>query len=246
MSNVVSLGFPEVVKHVGIRLSAIEQFNAASDKNIFDPRIPSDKQDLDWLDKNAPGWSLQVNARSLVTRDLPIGPEATGAFLFHEVRVIFRLAAQRAAWREYVAQLQADHKARQERYQQAVANAPEGVVVCHDCAGHMEPIEDEETGRVAQFAFRIRRRAMHCAQCRVLETTDSCDHVIDAMEEARPLVGIPHPSDAHSTEATVAEWHRRRLAPPQATLEVRPEMTASEIVDALKQAIKAASERTDE
>jgi hypothetical protein len=61
--------------------------------------------------------------------------------------------------------------------------------------------------------------------------------IFDVLERAAKLTGLPHPSDPSSTETAVAEWRRRREAPPVVSVKVGCDMSADEVIDLLRAAM---------
>jgi hypothetical protein len=77
--SVIKFGIAEAFRGVSVKTEHASETEAEYVKTAFYPGDPQDKADKEWLDANAPGWSL----------DLQREPEGRKGWVVFSVRIIF-------------------------------------------------------------------------------------------------------------------------------------------------------------
>lgn len=239
--NVTALLFGEPYRRLFVRLSSISAFDADPEDHLWNMGDEDHLADRQWLDQHAPGWSWRFEkAKTIETIELPIGANPVDDFVFIQMTLGFAASNHRDAWRSLKAAQQAEAEALRTRIEKRKAEAAEGEIICEYCAGLMQPYVERETDRLAQFAFLSTRHVMRCPDCESrMASMDSTAALTIAMAEAEGLTGLPAFDSPLWTDEIAAEYRRRRLAPPTVAVEVGEQMTAEEIVLALRKAIVA-------
>ena len=102
MGEVVAFKHRSVFGTWGIQPRGVEEFLANMEREVRDPNDPDRRQDIQWFDTNAPGWTVEGRAIGYF-QDHFVERE----FIRIEVAVIFPDAASKRAWDTQCAEAQA-------------------------------------------------------------------------------------------------------------------------------------------
>ena len=221
-------------RRCGVRFSLLPEFEADPVAWVWNRHDPDHARDLKWLDARAPGWSTEIVRGGVTQVDLPVGAEPSAPFLGLEVFLVFAAVEHRSAWRRRVARQRQQHEHRRLKAEMRRKLAQPGQSACGNCGCIMVPFSGKQTQRIAQFAFIHTVEGNRCPECGCKEySAAGLDDHVDACELAVLRVGLPDHGHPLWTEAIGEEWKRRRSAPPVVSIEILPEMTATDIVSRL-------------
>lgn len=242
MSNVTRLHFRSEYGTLYVRVNQLERLN--EDAGSFVWQAATGPEDLAWLNANAAGWTFELLRGAVETLDLPLGAEPRADFLQVQVILLFLEAGHRAAWDARRESERQHYDELRQRVEQQLSAAPEGTMVCRECAVYMEPIREPQVERIAQFELKYEIDCHTCPQCGT-STTKMGDlaEISRATEIITTRVGLPLRGSPLWTETVGAEWRRRKEAPAEFTLEVTPDMEAAQIIAMLDDQLAAAGQR---
>ena len=234
MTNVRRLVFEATYRTEAIRLGREKELYLDPVGYVWDTLDPQVLGDKAWLDAHAPGWRSYLLIGEPRKLTLPFGLALSGTFLSCEVVLRFVCAAHRDAWNLRAQERLDEVRRGRERYEAAVAAHGQDAVICETCAVPMPAFTKQQTERLSQFAFVFEVRANRCPCCGS-ESYPLCDHaeLSRALEEADSRIGLPRLEDTDWDERIVAERRRRRVAPPEITVQVARTDTAEDILGKL-------------
>jgi hypothetical protein len=220
-ADIVAMPLRQRHRHAFVRFGMLPEFWRDPVAWAWNGRHPEDAADQAWLDANAPGWRTEIVVGQLVEMELPIGLDPSASFLEIDIDLVFSQELHRHAWMQRLYARQQDDAARRAHVLACRLAAAPGSFVCSECGGLMEAFNRIETARIAQFAFLHPLRGHRCPLCACTEYDMAASESFhEAYEASVSRVGLPNFGSPLWSEASEAEWLRRRHAPPEIVIEV--------------------------